>query len=359
MAVDNKTPINTYRDWQVEEGLPVYDGLHFKDLNNVELGPWKRRGGLGAYINLQGTGDCDDAYVCEIPAGESLQPDRHLFEELVFVLEGRGATSVWSESGAKQTFEWQEGSLFAIPLNASHQHFNGQGDKPARFMAVTNAPLVMNLFHSKNFIYNNPYVFSDRYQGQEGYFSGKGDWLWEGHWESNFIADVRQFQMCAGAGRRGAGGTHTGFELADNLMDAFISEFPVGTYKKAHRHGPGAHVIILSGHGFSLFWSEGREKIRVDWQAGSMFVPPQMWFHQHFNTGATPVRYMALKHSGTKYYISSAIFPKEISKDVKEEGGQQIEYEDEARDIHRMFEKDLAASGAQCRMKSMVEWCTA
>ena len=90
MAVDNKTPINTYRNWQVEEGLPVYGGLHVKDLNNVELGPWKRRGGLGAYINLQGTGDCDDAYVCEIPPGESLQPDRHLFEELVFVLEGRG-----------------------------------------------------------------------------------------------------------------------------------------------------------------------------------------------------------------------------------------------------------------------------
>ena len=67
---------------------------------------------------------------------------------------------------------------------------------------------------------------------------------------------------------------------------------------------------------------------------------------------------MALKHSGTKYYISSTLFPKETSKDLKEEGGQQIEYEDEDREIHRTFENDVSESGARCRMKSMVSWCT-
>ena len=48
MAASPKTPINTYRKWQDEEGLPTLGGLSVNDLNQVELGPWKRRGGVGA-----------------------------------------------------------------------------------------------------------------------------------------------------------------------------------------------------------------------------------------------------------------------------------------------------------------------
>ena len=40
-----------------------------EDLNEVELAPWARKGGRGSYINLDGTGGTNDAYVCEIPPG--------------------------------------------------------------------------------------------------------------------------------------------------------------------------------------------------------------------------------------------------------------------------------------------------
>ena len=100
------------------------------------------------------------------------------------------------------------------------------------------------------------------------------------------------------AKERGAGGGHIRFNMAKGSMNSHISQFPIGTYKKAHAHGPGAHVIMLSGEGYSLMWPEGEEPQRYDWQVGTMIVPPNMWFHQHFNTGTTPSRYLAFKHEG-------------------------------------------------------------
>ncbi|MGH7823575.1 MAG: hypothetical protein ACREQ7_00125 [Candidatus Binatia bacterium] len=39
------------------------------------------------------------------------------------------------------------------------------------------------------------------------------------------------------------------------------------------------------------------------------------------------------------------------------QGGAQIEYEDEERQIHEIFESALAKAGAPCHMGSMVPWC--
>ena len=115
--------------------------------------------------------------------------------------------------------------------------------------------------------------------------------------ETNFVADAVNLPLIA-AKERGAGGGHIRFNMAKGSMNSHISQFPVGTYKKAHAHGPGAHVIILSGEGYSLMWPEGEEPQRYEWQVGTMIVPPNMWFHQHFNTGTTPARYLALQARG-------------------------------------------------------------
>ena len=147
------------------------------------------------FINLLGTADTDDAYVCEIPPGKALEPERHVYEELILILRGRGATSVWQSGTEKQTFEWQEGSLFSPPLNAWHQLFNGQGDQPVRFLAVTNAPFVMGLIGNLDFVFHNDFVFGDRFNGETEYFSGRGKSRPTRVWESNFIPDVYSFPL--------------------------------------------------------------------------------------------------------------------------------------------------------------------
>jgi len=354
--------VDTYDEWQRGEAIPVVRGFFVEDLNTVAVEPWKRKGGLGAFINLEGTGGTNDAYVCEIPPGKTLQPQRHLFEEMIFVLQGRGATTVWYEGMPKRTFEWQEGSLFAIPLNAWHQHFNGQGEKSVRYLAVTNAPIVMALFHNLKFVMENPLIFEDRFSGEEDYFSGDGTMYLDGAgrlniWRTNFISDARFFQL-HDRPHRGAGGKYIQFELGNNTMVPHIAEFPVGTYKLAHRHGPGAHVIIMSGQGYSLLWPRGGERVRVDWKPGSMVVPPDQWFHQHFNTGTEPARYLALRWGSKRFPMSAALFPIE-STDVSEKmGGMQIEYEDEDPKIHEVFEAELSKSGTICRMSALVAQCT-
>ncbi|TMB66851.1 MAG: cupin domain-containing protein [Deltaproteobacteria bacterium] len=143
-AYSDKTP---YDLWQEAEGIPIVRGHCVEDLVSIPVASWKRTGILGSFINLVGSGRSCGAYVCEIPPGSQSQPQRYLFEQLIYVLKGRGATTVWNEGRKKQTFEWQEGSLFSPPLNAWHQHFNVQGDDTARYVALTDAPPM--IFHSR------------------------------------------------------------------------------------------------------------------------------------------------------------------------------------------------------------------
>lgn len=344
----------SYERFLEQEELPVIRGFHVEDFDQIDLAPWKRKGGKGAYVCLEGTGGTNDAYVAEIPPGGSLNAEKYMFEELIYVLSGRGATTIWNEGGPRQTFEWQAGSLFSPPLNVWRQHFNGSGDQPARFLAVTSAPMIIDLYHNEEFVFNNPFVFSDRYSGEEGYFSADGK-LHPGRlWESNFIPDVPGLELIEWK-ERGAGGRNMRFELSNNTMCGHVSEFPVGTYKKGHRHGPGAHVILLAGDGYSLLWrNEGDTKIKVDWKKNSMFVPPDQWFHQHFNVGANPARYLALRWGSRKYPTTAPLGGKGTDEDIKS-GGAQIEYRDEDPAIRKLFEEECAKRGVESEMARFFE----
>lgn len=339
---------SSYWKWLETEGVPVVEGFFVEDLKTVPVTPWKRTGGLGTRICLQGTGETNDGYIAEIPPGKTLTPQKHLFEELVYVVSGRGATTVWTEKQPKYTFEWQEGSLFSPPLNIWYQHFNGSGDQPVRYIAVTTAPIMINLLHNLDFIFNCDYVFKDRYDSQEDYFTKDGTWYAGRVWETNFVSDVKNLKLLEWK-ERGAGGSQVRFQMADNTLCAHVSQFPVGTYKKAHYHGPGAHVIILSGTGYSLMWPPGQPIQRYDWRPGSMVVPPANWFHQHFNAGPEAARYLALRWGSKKY---RGMFGEGDDSDVDIKlGGHQIEYEDEDPMVRTMFAEACAKAGIQSQME--------
>jgi quercetin dioxygenase-like cupin family protein len=352
VEIGGNTP---YQKWIEAQGVPILREFYLEDLRKVELAPWDWKGGRGAYLNLIGTGDVNDGYLSEIAPGRSLKPQRMLFEEMIFVVEGNGSTSIWNDEKKKISFEWREGSLFSPPVNTWRQHFNGSGARPARLLAVTSAPPMINFFRNLDFVLNNPFSFDDRFDADPEGFSGKGEayQIKERHiWDTNFIPDVRSLPL-HGWKQRGAGGSNIMIELSDNSMGAHISQFPVGTYKKAHRHGPGAHVIIIGGQGYSLMWPEGTPPQRFDWRDGSVVVPPERWFHQHFNTGANPARYLALRAGGRKHPRPWGAKSYAVDESVKS-GGDQIEYQDEDPQIRRMFEAELAKQGVDCRMDTVI-----
>jgi quercetin dioxygenase-like cupin family protein len=354
MNKDNAAKIgakSAYHQWIESQGIPVLREFYIEDLRKVELAPWAWKDARGAYLNLIGTGDVNDGYVLEIAPGKKVAPQRLLFEEIIFVLDGSGSTSVWNEENKKVTFEWQAGSLFSPPANTWRQHFNTSGQKPARLLSVTTAPVLFNLFRDTDFILNNTFNFKGRFDESPESFSGTGE-SYRGRrmqvWDTNFVPDVRTLPVHRWD-ERGPGAASVSIELSENCLTSHISEFPVGSYKKAHRHGPGAHVIIIGGEGYSLMWPEGEEIKRFDWKDGSVVVPPERWFHQHFNTGPTPARYLAIRWGSQKYPRPWQMKSYGIDESVKK-GGAQIEFEDEDPKIRQMFEAELAKHGLQSRM---------
>src|SRR5712692_1364441 len=368
----DQTNFNPYTEWRKGEALPLYTGYGITNLRALELKPWKRMEATGAYVDLKGGEGVNDAYVCEIAPHGKTAAQRYLFEEVVYILNGEGETLIKS-NGHTQTLRWKAGSVIGPPLNTWRQHVN-TGDQPARFLAITNAPVVIDLFHNSDFVFNNDYIFRDRFNGDPSFFGAGPEKLRHKQtsteeseqaggvytWDSGFVPDARNIGLKASK-ERGAANSRIELQLADNTMQAHISEFEVGTYKKAHRHGPGSHVVMLNGTGYTLMWkgstkfSEAADHVRVDFTEASLFVPPDGWFHQHFNTGRDPARYLAATWGGDGKWFMRALGgggrTHRLGKTSIRKGGNLIEYEDEDPAIREIFESELRKNGVESRMK--------
>jgi hypothetical protein len=89
----------------------------------------------------------------------------------------------------------------------------------------------------------------------------------------------------------------------------------------------------------------GEDKEFVSWEGGSVFVPPNRWFHQHFNVGAGPARYLAL-HSAPSILG--------YSENVEDLARDQIEYTEEDPRIRESFEAELGRRGLKSQMPEPV-----
>ena len=116
--------------------------------------PWEmaRQGLLKHLLNEQMNTRMEtvDAYMQVIPPGSRSGRHRHLAEECLYVLEGRGYdlhqdcdveitdTYHWKPQAETRRCEWEAGDVIYVPPSTIHQHFNADPHRPVRLISVTN-----------------------------------------------------------------------------------------------------------------------------------------------------------------------------------------------------------------------------
>jgi oxalate decarboxylase/phosphoglucose isomerase-like protein (cupin superfamily) len=363
--IGNKFP---YDDYIASEGLPIHHAVvGVADVTQLPRQPWARTGALATFVQLTGTFQSERGiYIAEIPGGQALEPVKHIYEEEIFVLAGRGVSQVWQGDGEKLTFEWGEGSVFAIPRNVTYRLFNA-GSDPVIFMGVTTAPQVINALDDLDVVFNSDFQFTDIYRDDDKYFVASDmrtteGWYQENIWHTNFIPDARRTALEA-LEQKITGGLLTGYRMGKTFPHGHISQWPSGRYHKAHYHGPGAILLGLEGEGYVLAWDSklgphpyqdghGDEVHKVNWGRNSIYSPPNAYFHQHFNTGAGPAKHIAVYGAQLPLGVHGMVDEKMNWKGFLsvQEGGTLIEHRDEDPQIRRDFDATLREKGIESKM---------
>jgi quercetin dioxygenase-like cupin family protein len=306
-----KRPPTRYDLFMESEDVPVFRGIGVSKVQDLPMAPWRRLGGKGTYIQLYGTEGKWGCYVVEVPGKGALNTEKHMYEKVCLVVEGRGTTEVWLEGDRKRhIFEWQKGSLFSIPLNAYHRIVNATSS-PALLLCGTTAPNVMNALNSVDAVFNNTYQFRDRFSGADDFYKPSDDIEPDpirglAMRRTNLIPDIVNCELPLD-NRRSPGYRRVEPYMTENTFYLWIGQHENGRYSKAHAHTSAAVLVCLKGKGYTYTWPEelgptpwkdGKaDKIkRVDYEpVGLVSAAPggSRWFHQHFGVSKEPFRLTA------------------------------------------------------------------
>jgi quercetin dioxygenase-like cupin family protein len=361
-----------YDTFMEAEGVPIHRGIGVRRVQDLPMAPWKRLGGRGSYIQLYGTEGLWGSYVVEIPGAGALNPERHIYEKVVLVVEGRGSTEIWQDRESKRrTFEWAKGSLFSIPLNAHHRFVNA-ASSPALLLCGTSAPNVMNLYDNPHFVFNCPYDFSERYSGADDYFLPKEDLEPDpvrglAMRRTNIVPDMINCDLPLD-NRRSPGYRRVEPQMAGNRFYVWIGQHETGRYSKAHKHASAAVLICVRGKGYTYTWPEmlgttpwkdgkADKVLRQDYEPVGMVSAAPMsgdWFHQHFGVSKEPLRLSAW-HGPNNARSRKPGRPGDPMLDWgaidMSKGGSAIPYHLEDPAVRKEFEATLAREGIASRMK--------
>lgn len=365
-------PLAPYDRFMEEQGIPVHRAIGVHKIQNLPMKPWKRMGGKGTFIQLFGTDGLWGMYVVEIPGAGALNVEHHIYEEIYYVVEGRGSTEVWEEGSAKKlAFEWGPGTLFAIPLNTWHRVINASSS-PAMLLSATTAPNIMNLMRDPQFIFNTSFNFKTRFDSEDKYFKPSEEIHADpirglAMLNSNVIPDIVNCELPLD-NRRAFGFRRIEPHMAYANFYMKIGYYPSGQYSKAHKHTSGAVLCCIKGKGYSYTWPDrlgmhpwengrGDEvKCQPYEPVGMISAAPMSgdWYHQHFGAHRDGLRLLIFDGPyGPAGMFTGRPGTEAIDRGAinSEEGGNAINYAKEDPHVRKEYGRALAEEGVASRME--------
>jgi quercetin dioxygenase-like cupin family protein len=114
------------------------------DLRKMELPerPW--RNNRGRWFDLADY-EVLNAHLAELKPGEPSVRHRHTTEAYLYIVKGHGYSLINYDDDPVEVVEWSEGTLFAPPRWAWHQHFNLDENDTSRYLAIQDTGLLRTM----------------------------------------------------------------------------------------------------------------------------------------------------------------------------------------------------------------------
>jgi quercetin dioxygenase-like cupin family protein len=250
-----------------------------------------------------------DATLIELAPGGRLPPQRHLAEEIIYIVSGKGFTEMWVDPDEKVRYAWEAGDLLSPSLNTWHRHVNASDTAPARYLAISTTPISMNIFPDATFLADSDFVFEDRWR--QG-VTQQPEYTPDGGFESSEVVRMRVGHMLPDIDdrelrqrRQGAWGITILPEgdLAGNRvleMEVREKDGEEFTDEQAHFHHHPWEVVyvVLDGAGYTNARRRGEEARRIDWEAGDLFIIEANESHDNRARPGMRTRYLQVKAAG-------------------------------------------------------------
>jgi gentisate 1,2-dioxygenase len=239
---------------------------------------------------------------------------RHTVEAVIYIKQGRG----YSVIDGKR-YDWEAGDLICVPYFGWHRHVN-TGDQEMHYIACTTQPFsrAMGVAVYEDERYPEYWVFAQKGEDAmktlipggaevpppveppplENQTKGTASKLYE---EQLSFASTEEFKRRQGRvlvkgkelkmekTRMGwlayVVDPRLGFHVKS--MATLLAEIPPGGRSGAHRHLYEEIEYVVSGEGHSII-----EDQRYEWKTGDALSIPMFGWHQHFNTGSKPARFL-------------------------------------------------------------------